>query len=147
MWFDILKEDGDKLWNERVYDSFIKALERIFDTVIEPPKPSHGASLVEIEQRYDDTELTAYIVLNTNRISFNWDHWNTDITKGWRWAGSKEGYFKNKQELIDNLKVLDRKLMLYLTKPDMGWKVGQPTPRWNTYPRMGEIIEDVMGWK
>lgn len=147
MWFNILKEDGDALWNQRVYDFFIKALEEIFDEVVPDNSPSGRDVKTHIKQRYDDTYLSATIYiagpLYSNQINFVWVdalelHGNLDVRYK-RYIEGKRGFetgtFKNVQELIDNLKVLDRKLMLYLTKPDI-----------RGHPRMGEIIKDVMGW-
>tara|TARA_R110000824_G_scaffold355761_1_gene542979 strand:+ start:413 stop:820 length:408 start_codon:yes stop_codon:yes gene_type:complete len=103
MWFNILKEDGDELWDNRTRHYFVKALEGIFD---------------EVETNFAAANNNPYDhhVITIKHKWWNLEKWIIKIAEHdirfqeteWDWIG--EYPYKNYTELLDKLKEIDGKL-------------------------------------
>ena len=107
MWFNILKEDGDALWDNRTRHYFVKALEEIFDEVetnfAEANNNPYDHHVITIKHSWNPSGLFFekwVIKIAEHDIRFREDQY--------RWL--EEYPYKNYTELLDKLKEIDGKL-------------------------------------
>ena len=111
MWFSILKEDGDELWNNRTRHYFVKALEGIFDEVetnfAAANNSKYDHHVITIKHKWGDSEKLI-IKIAAHDIRFQ----DTGMFDEVEWGWLKEFPYENYTELLDKLKAIDGKLTI-----------------------------------
>jgi|TARA_R110000824_G_scaffold355761_1_gene542980 hypothetical protein len=140
MWFNILKEDGDKLWNQRTVSFFIQRLEKIFDSV----ETNAAKSVLAFRKEYEDEEgdvwkINSYIELTANeekRGELNIKYY----VDGKHWDRTRLPFFtyNNLSELLDDLELLDKRLTDFFSN----MVVDEDEHRFSVVRNM---VKDIMG--
>ena len=125
MWFDILKEnEGDRVYAERIIPLFISRLKETFE-VYEDSKGIHfqkkygdksekynswviGCSIEKIIFYYP--QFPSSYDTNTKKIRISYQFYNDKYVDFHGRGGSLNIHFKNLTTLLDDLKLLDKKI-------------------------------------